>query len=164
MVDSSILITTLIGMLGVVIGAIISNYFNQKIAAKSARRGLIFNKKIEYFESIIETLRNNLRLYRNSLKEYKKTRKAKKILKKMKADRKKFDVKNSQIYLDTRTISKKIRQFVLNEKTIFKSFENLSKNKEDKEILIKIIKENIKNLEKISNSLVDYMRNEIEKS
>ena len=151
-------------MFGVVIGAIISNYFNQKIAAKSARRGLVFNKKIEYFEDITETLKNNLKLYRNSIKEYEKTRKAKKILEKLKAGRKKFDIKNSQIYLDTRSISKKIKQFVINENNIFKSFENVEKNNEDKEILIKLAKNSMKNLEKISNSLVDYMRAEIEKS
>ena len=164
MVDSSILITTLIGMLGVVVGAIISNYFNQRIAAKSARRGLVFNKKIEYFEGIIETIKNNLKLYRNSLKEYEKKRKTKKIIENMKKNRKKFEIKNSEIYLDTRIISRKIKQFVINENNIFKSFENIEKNNEDKETLVKLIKESIKNLERISNSLVDYMRAEIEKS
>lgn len=163
MVDSSILITTFIGMIGVVIGAIISNYFNQRIMSKSARRELVFKKKTEYFEGITETLKNNIILYKNSIKEYGKTGKIRKIPNTLKKNRKKFEMKNSEIYLDTGTISKKIRQFVTNENNIFKSFQNLP-SKEEEENLIRLIKQSIKNLEIISNSLILHMRKEIEKS
>jgi len=54
MVDvSSAFITTSIGMMGVVFGAILSNYVNSRVAMKNSRRDIIFKKKLEYFESIV---------------------------------------------------------------------------------------------------------------
>ena len=156
MVDSSILITTLIGMLGVVIGAIISNYFNQRIARQAARKEIIFRKRIEYFEKIVECIEKNTKLYESAIKELvKNTSKssASRILQKMKKERKKFDIMTSPLYLDTRPISKMIRHFVNIEKRIFLYFE--TNTEEDK---IKGLKENYKQLRRVGDRIIFELR------
>jgi hypothetical protein len=165
MVDvSSALTTTMIGMLGVVFGAILSNYVNSRIASKNSRREIIFRKKMDYFESIVQCIEKNTKLYLQSIREFEKNQNAKvahKIVKKLKSNRGKFDAKTSPIYLDTRLFSKDIKNFVNLEKTIFLAFENLSKSNSDKEYIIKSLKTNMNSLTQLGNKIISKMRLDI---
>lgn len=162
----SALTTTLIGMIGVVLGAIVSNYINSKIARKNSKQDILFNKRLEYFERIIQAIENNTKLYLYSLRTIeKKTNKniVETILKKMKKHRNHFDAKTSPLYVDTRLFAEKIKEFVSIEKVIFLSFENLLKNNEEKEQIIVNIRKNIKALTNVGNSLIFHMRENLAK-
>lgn len=153
---SSALTTTLIGMMGIVIGAIISNYFNQKIARQAARKEIMFRKRIEYFERIVESVEKNTKLYESAIKEFTKNSgksSKERILKRIKKERLKFDIMTSPLYLDTRPISKMIRNFVNIEKRIFLYFE--ANTDEDK---IKGLKENYKQLRIIGDKIIFELR------
>jgi 5-methylthioribose kinase len=95
---SSLVVSSLTGVFGVVIGAVISNYFNQKIARQSARKDVIFKKRIDYFEMILGCIEKNTELYKNAIKHITKYYNKKEIYKQLKIlknERKKFEVKNS---------------------------------------------------------------------
>ena len=162
MIDvSSALTTTVIGMLGVVLGAILSNYVNSRIAIKNSRREIIFRKKLEYYESVVQSVEKNTKLYIQTIREYEKKPNAKtasKIVKKLKLERNKFDAKTSPIYLDTRIFSKDIKQFVILEKMIFLAFENLSKPDPDIKQIMSSLKLTIKSLVKAGNKIICNMR------
>ena len=116
---SSAVLTTLIGMLGVVIGAIISNYFNNKIAAKSARRDMIFRKKTEYFEKTVECIEKNIKIYKNSAREAEKNAKKEeinRIIHKLRENRAKFDVMASRLYVNSENMAGKIKKKTSSEK------------------------------------------------
>ncbi len=158
---SSIFATTMIGMIGVVLGAIVSNYVNQRIALKSGRRDIIFKKKMSYFEGIVKCIEDNTKLYLNSIREIEKKTKRKivlKLLKKLKENRKKFNAETSPLYIDTRIFSKQIKSFVSTEKIIFAAFENLEKMPEERINILKSLKVNIKILIKKGNTLISEMR------
>jgi len=131
MVDiGSAILTTLTGLIGVVIGASISNYVNHKIARQAAKKDTLFKKKLEYFEKVINTLVKNTQMYKNAIKQLDKTNKKAEIieiLKSLKKNRQKFEVMTSPLYLDTRKISSQIKEFVGIEKTIFNEIEKISK-------------------------------------
>ncbi len=125
------LTTTLIGMFGVVVGAIISNYVNQKIAAQSARRDLLFKKKVEYFDRTVSCIEKNLKLYgawRKKLEVNTSSAVVDKAIKTLKKSRAKFDPLSSALYLDIEQFSRDIKQFVAFEKQIFVLFEELKKD------------------------------------
>ena len=160
---SSVVLSTFIGMFGVVIGAIISNYFNQKIARQSAIKDLIFKKRVEYFEKLLECAEKNIELYKNSIRELEKNSDKKsinKIISKMKKDRRKFEKMNSQLYLDIKKISAMIKSFVETEKSIFfnlEQFENFPyKKKKIYELNICLLK-----LEKITDGLIIILRKKL---
>ena len=94
MVDlSSALITTITGIMGVAVGASISNYVNQKIARQSAKKDIILKKKIEYFEKVVAVIGNNTQMYRKFIKKAEKIKSKKEvtsILGELKNNRKKF--------------------------------------------------------------------------
>lgn len=156
-----ILTTTLIGMMGVVLGAIVSNYINSKVAMNNSRRDIIFRKKLEYFERIIEAIEFNTKIYKYSLRIVEKKTDKKTIestIKKLKKERKHFEAKTSPLYLDTRLFAESIKSFVAIEKIIFMSFENLLKHSEEKEQTIESLRKNIKLLIHAGNSLIFQMR------
>ncbi len=162
MVDiSSALTTTLIGMSGVVLGAILSNYINSRIAMKNSRREIVFRKKLEYFEAIVQCIEKNTKLYLQSLREFEKNpdkKTALKIIKKLKTNRNRFDAKASPIYLDTRLFSINIKRFVNLEKIIFLAFESLTKPDSDKSLIVKSLKINMKTLVATGNQIIADMR------
>src|SRR3989344_7766059 len=146
---SSAVLTTLIGMLGVVIGAIISNYFNNKIAAKSARRDMIFRKKTEYFEKTVECIEKNIKIYKNSAREAEKNAKKEeinRIIHKLRENRAKFDVMASRLYVNSENMAGMIKKFVNIEKMIFLYFEKL-KEKEDEAEALRSIRNSLKELD-----------------
>jgi len=160
---SSVVLSTFIGMFGVIIGAVISNYFNQKIARQSAIKDLIFKKRVEYFEKLLECAGKNIELYKNSIRALEKNSDKKtldKIVSKMKKERRKFDKMNSPLYLDIRKISAKIRRFVDIEKSIFfdlERFENFS----DKDKKISDLNLCLVELKKITEELISILRKKL---
>jgi hypothetical protein len=158
--------TTLIGMMGVVMGAIVSNYFNTRLTLRNSRRDIIFKKKLEYFEGIIKCIENNTKLYLNSLREAEKKlnpETIQKIIKELKEKRRKFDANTSPLYIDTRILSQKIKTFVNIEKKIFYSFEKIIEPESNKNELVKSIKDDITILTKKGDELIFEMRTMLHK-
>ena len=162
---SSAVLTTMIGMLGVIVGAVISNYFNQRIVRKSARKDIIFKKKMEYFEKVVNCVEKNTELYSNYTKSIEKnTKNPKKVLDKVKRERQNFDIMTSPLYLDVKPISNRIKQFVNSEKKAFLYFERLKNSKgEEREEIIRGLKINQKELEIIGERIIQQLRNELSK-
>ena len=165
MVDfSSAIVTTFTGLIGVVIGAILSNYVNQKIARQAAKKDVVFKKKIEYFENIVRSVGTNIKLYRKSIKQLeaqKNKANIKKILKNLKQSRLKFEMLTSPLYMDPRRISIEIKKFVGVEKIIFKCFERMQAKEDSIEELTKNVKISFKRLQELGNSLTIFLRNEL---
>jgi len=161
---SSVILSTFVGMFGVVIGAIISNYFNQKIARQSAIKDLIFKKRVEYFEKVLDCIEKNIVLYKNSIRALEKNNEEKipkKILNKMKKERKKFEIMNSPLYMDIRPISEKIKNFVRIEKDIFSYFENLEIKKNYEKKFATILNSKLLELRKISDEIIYIFRKKL---
>jgi hypothetical protein len=57
----------IIGLIGVLIGALLSPYILTKLNAQHSRTGLIFQRKLEYFEKIVETMEKNRKMYTNAI-------------------------------------------------------------------------------------------------
>ena len=167
MVDlSSAVLTTLIGMLGIVVGAIISNYVNQKMAVRTTRRDIIFKKKAEYFEKTVECIEKNAKLYKNSIREAERNsdkQAVNKIIKKLKEERMKFDVMTSRLYIESNFLSNKIKKFTSIEKSIFILFEKL-KNENREEETMQSLKESLKILGFVGSEIISGMRNNLMRS
>jgi len=161
---SSLVVSSLTGVFGVVIGAVISNYFNQKIARQSSRKDIIFKKKIEYFENILNCIEKNIELYKNSIKMTEKDlnkKELEKIIANLKSGRKKFDVMTSPLYIDTSHISREILRFVSREKTIFVYFEKLRDNLIEKEDAARGLNLDLIELKKIGAAIVKILRKKL---
>ena len=163
---SSAVLTTFIGVLGVVVGAIISNYVNQKIAARTAKGDVIFKKKVEYFEKTVVCIEKNIKLYKNSIMEAERNpnkQAVNKIIRKLKEKRMKFDIMTSRLYINSNFLSDRIKKFAGIEKAIFILFENLE-DKSHKEETIPGLKENLKNLGFVGSEIISVMRNNLIRS
>ena len=158
MIDfSSVVVTTLTGMVGVIIGAIVSNYVNQRIAREATKKDIVLRKKIEYFEKIVDTLGHNTQMYRKFIKKAEKTvskKEAAEILAELKRGRKKFEIMAGPLYMDTRPVSVKIKQFTDIEKNIFSNFEKLSRPEYPKEDVIHGLKISFADIERAGNNLI----------
>lgn len=163
---SSAIITTFTGLIGVIIGATINNYFNHKIARQSAKKDIIFKKEIEYFEKIVVTIEKNIELYKKSLKKiqthYSK-KEAAEILKNLKKERTKFQVMTSPLYMDIRPITARIRQFVAIEKIIFSYFDKLNSCEQTQQELIIGLNLKIIDLQKVGNAIIFILREHLMK-
>lgn len=110
-------------------GAAISNYVNQMIAAKSARRDLLFKKKVEYFDRVVNVIEQNIKLYRTWQRKL-ETKASKKMIEQaittFKKKRAHFDIKTSALYVDVEAFSRDIKHFVGYEKHVFALVERLS--------------------------------------
>jgi hypothetical protein len=156
---SSALITTMTGMLGVIVGAVISNYLNQKIARQSAKKDVIFRKRIDYFENIVKCIDKNTQMYYKSIKDLEtnpKSENVNKILVSLKKNRKKFEIMTSPLYIDTRPISRMIKKFVGIEKNIFKYFKNSGKIDNDE--IMKGLKDNFRELKLTGTRIITQLR------
>lgn len=156
---SSAIMTTFIGMFGVVIGAIISNYVNQKIAAQSARRDLLFRKKVEYFDRTVSCVEKNIKLYnawRKKLEVAGSPATTDKAIKMLKKNRAKFDPMSSALYFDVERFSRDVRQFVAIEKQIFALFERL--RHERPEPIIDALRQSVHRLEQEGQNITAKMR------
>ncbi len=121
------IITILTGMIGVLCGAAAGSYFN----LKSARKDILFKRKLGYFEKLVQDIEKNLRLYKKvilSLSESSKIKEIKQSMAEIKQERKNFFVMASPLYFDVKKMTERITNFVNIEKSIFAAFENLEKN------------------------------------
>lgn len=158
---SSALITTLTGMVGVIIGATINNYFNHKIARQAAKKDIIFKKEIEYFERIVDTIEKNIELYKKSIKRLEKNYTKKditQVFENLKKDRKKFEIMTSPLYLDIRPISARIKNFVAIEKLIFAYLDKMRDSTYSKSELNIALNINLVELQKVGNAIILLLR------
>ncbi len=121
------IITILTGIVGVLCGAAAGSYFN----LKSARKDLLFKRKLEYFEKLVQDIEQNLRLYKRvilSLSESSKIKEIKQKFSEIKQERRNFLVMASPLYFDIKKITERITMFVAIEKSIFAILEDLRKN------------------------------------
>ncbi len=158
-------LTVTVTLLGILIGTLISPRIQHKIGTEYNRRGLIFQRKLTYFEGVIENIERNKRMYYNlirRLEESQKNSEIDKIIEELKKDRKTFFISSSSLYFNTKIISEKIIRFVSIEKDIFTRIDQLKKkNKEDKIKIIAHIKENLKSLNKRGEEVLYEMRHEL---
>jgi len=164
-VDATIL-TVVIGLLGLVLGTFLSPYLNRRINTQYSKIDLLFNKKFSYFEEIAVNIENNIKVYHkaiNKIAEKRDANLAKNLFKTIKTERKKFFIRGSPIYFNTRIISKKIKNFIDIEKNIFYDFENLTRGDKISDLLIKDLKIQLENLKNAGSEIIIESKKEIVK-
>jgi hypothetical protein len=162
---ASTLLTTLFGLTGVLVGSLIGPLINHRIAREYNKKGLIFNKKIEYFEKVLLAVEENKKMYHLAIKKIEAqqdSKKVKEIIEDFKKNRKHFFIMASPLYFNTRYLSDKIVRFVRVEKSIFDRFSALEKvNKKDLPRCIEQLNQNFSLLEKRGEEILIEMRKEL---
>jgi gas vesicle protein len=129
------------------------------------RKDLIFQRKLKYFEGVIETIEKNKKMYYNLISKAELSKKKSHIndiIEELKKERKKFFIMASPLYLNTKIFSEKIVHFVRIEKDIFNKISQLKEtNKEGKEQIIEQLKNNLKNLNKKSEEILYEMKKKL---
>jgi hypothetical protein len=159
-------LTAAIMLLGILVGTLITPKINQKVSAEHNRKDLIFKKKLEYFEKIAEVIESNKRMYHQiigKLECSKNNKENEKIIGELKQERKKFFIKSSPLYFDTRKLSEKIIYFVRVEKNIFQKVEQIKESKDGKEEIIEQLKDEVKKLNIKGNEILYEMKKELTK-
>jgi len=157
-------LTAGIMLLGILVGTLISPRIQNRIGIEYNRKGLIFQKKLEYFEDIIKTIEKNKKLYSNLIHKIESEKKINidKILEDLKKERKKFSVMASPLYFNTKSISEKIVHFVKIEKDIFNKISQLKETGEDeKDETIEQLKNNLKRLSKKGEEILYEIKKEL---
>jgi len=157
-------LTAVVMLLGILVGTLITPKINQKVNTEHNRKDLIFKKKLEYFEKIAEIIEENRRMYQQTVGKltYAKNKiEIKKIVEELKQTRKKFLMKSSPLYFDTRILSEKIMNFVRIEKNIFYEVEKIDNNQDE---VLENLKENVKRLNSKSNEIICEMKRELSKN
>jgi predicted esterase YcpF (UPF0227 family) len=164
---SSSLITTLSGMAGILIGASIGPVINNHLTAKYGKRDLLFKRKLDYFEKILDTIEKNTRLYKQEIRKLevsKDYKEIKKFSQRLKTERKNFLIMSSPLYFDVRNISERIIRFVKIEKDIFNRISPLDKlNEKEKGVLVEQLKRMLVILEKRGNEILFEMKKELKR-
>ena len=159
--------TALSGMIGVLIGASLGPVVNNHLLAKYGKRDLIFKRKLDYFEKILDTIEKNTRLYKQEIRKLessKDCKEIKKFVERLKVERKNFLVMSSPLYFDVKSISEKIISFVKIEKDIFNRISCLDKiSEKEKEVLIMQLKRMLIILEKRGSEILFEMKKELKK-
>ncbi|MCK9595623.1 hypothetical protein M0R19_00335 [Candidatus Pacearchaeota archaeon] len=115
-------ITAIIGIVGILLGTLIAPRVNHNLGARYNRKDLLFKRKLEYFEKIVDTIEKNKRMYNQTIGkiEFSKDKKEiKKVVEELKQSRKNFLIMASPLYFDVRALSERIVRFVRVEKEIF---------------------------------------------
>lgn len=164
MIDLLSNITAIIMLIGILVGALISPRISNRISAEHSRKDLIFRKKLEYFEKILEIIEKNIRLYKQTIKEMEflstNNKELKRLVIKLKENRKHFLIMSSPLYFDIKRISEKIIRFVRVEKEIFNRASLLEKSR-DKKIAIEELKKILEMLKRRGNDILIEMRKEL---
>jgi len=128
---------------------------------------LLFKRKLEYFEKIVDTIEKNKRIYHQAvgkIENSSNSKEIKEIVGELKKNRKNFLIMASPLYFDTQKLSEKIIRFVRVEKEIFNRVSSLeNKNKKDIPVLIEQIREIIGILNKRGNEIIFEMKKELSK-
>lgn len=158
-------LTALVMLLGILVGTLISPRIQHSIGKEYNQRDLIFRKKLEFFEKIVETIERNKKLYYNlihKIENLKKGSEINKILEELKENRKKFFIGSSPLYFNTKIFSEKIIHFVKIEKDIFNKISLLKEaDKEAKERIIKQLKNDFRSLNEKEMEILYEIRKEI---
>ncbi len=154
-------LTAAIMLLGILVGTLISPRINQQVNTQYNKKSLIFQKKLEYFEKITETIEQNKKLYSQitgKIESSKNNKEIEKIINELKKNRQNFMVMSSPLYFHTRELknfSEKITHFVRIEKQFFNELSEMKeKDKWKKEELIERFREGQKKLNKIGNDII----------
>jgi len=154
-------LTAAIMLLGILVGTLISPRISHQISTQYNKRSLIFQKKLEYFEKITETIEQNKKLYNQitgKVEASKNNKEIGKIIDELKKNRQNFLVMSSPLYFHTRELknfSQKITHFVRIEKQFFNELSEMKeKNKWKKDELIERFQEGQKRLNKIGNDII----------
>ncbi|VVB83132.1 Uncharacterised protein [uncultured archaeon] len=162
------LIPTLSGIAGVLIGASIGPLINHQLTTRYSKKDLIFKRKLDYFEKILDTIEKNSKLYKQQIRKLESSndsKEIKKVVEELKKERKNFLMMSSPLYFDVTKISRRIINFVKIEKDIFKRLSPLEKiNEKEKEVLIEQLKRMLMILEKRGNDILFEMKKELKKS
>ena len=155
-------ITVLTGLIGVLCGTSISSYFN----LKSARKDLIFKRKLEYFEKLARDLEENFRLYKKpalSITNKTKKSKIKQALEELRKNRKNFLIAASPLYFDVDKMTPRVTYFVNIEKNIFSLLEKLITEESalSKEKLILELQGSLPRLDRAKQLVILAMRQEL---
>jgi len=164
MFDLTSYITAVVMLLGIIVGTIISPRVNHQIGIEYGRRDLIFKKKLEYFEKMIDTIDKNKKMYNDSickLENIKNKKEVERVMEDIKKGRKNFSRMASPLYFDTRNLSEKVIHFVRIEKDIFNLMSELKDNLPQQEEIIEKLKGNWKKLYKQGNDILSEMKKEI---
>ena len=156
-------LTAVVGLVGVLLGALIGPFTNHQLGAKYNKKDLIFKRKLEYFERVIETIEKNRRMYYNSLcriETIKNNKEIEIIIEELKQNRKNFLVMASPLYFNTKNFSEKIKSFVDIEKDIFDKVSEIKDNKQKAKI-IEELKDNLEILNKKGDEIIFAMKREL---
>lgn len=160
-------ITAAIMLLGILVGTLISPKIQHRVGREYGKKDLLFKKKLEYFEKIIETIEKNKRMYHQTIcriEEAKNKKEMEKIIEESKKNRKNFLIMASPLYFDTRKFSEKIINFVRIEKNIFNQMDKLkTKNKTEQEKGIERLEEGLRLLNNKGKDILIEMRKELSK-
>jgi hypothetical protein len=164
---ASSLLTTLFGLIGVLVGSLIGPLINHRVAKQYDKKEMMFKKKLEYFEKILITVEENKRMYNLAIKKIESSSESKKvagIVNELKKERKNFFIMSSPLYFDTRSMSDKIVRFVRVEKSIFERISGLEKiNKKDMPVFIEQLKQNFNLLNKRGEEILSEMKLELKR-
>lgn len=160
-------LTAIVGLIGVLAGTVISPRVNHQIGARVSRQDLLFKRKLEYFEKIVETIEKNKRMYQAAIGKIEcieSNKEIKKVIEELKQNRKNFLIMASPLYFDTRRISETIIRFVRVEKEIFNRISALEdKEKKELPVLIESLKELLEILNRRGNGIILEMKRELSK-
>ena len=158
-------LTAGIMLLGILVGTLISPRIQHRVGMEHNRKDLMFQKKLKYFESVVETIEKNKKMYYNlifKIENSKTKSQMNKILEDLKRERKKFFIMASPLYFNTKIFSEKIIHFVRIEKDIFNDISRLKEaEKEMKEEIIGQLKDNLKRLNKKGEEILYEMKKEL---
>jgi 2-hydroxy-3-keto-5-methylthiopentenyl-1-phosphate phosphatase len=163
MIDLLSNLTAIIMLIGILVGALISPRVSHKIGTEHSRKDLIFRKKLEYFEHLLEAIETNIRLYKQTIKKIEiseSDKELRKLVAELKENRKHFLIMSSPLYFDIRKISEKIIRFVRVEKEIFNRASLIEKSK-DRKIALEELKKILILLNKRGNDILLEMRKEL---
>lgn len=167
MTELSSIIPTISGIVGVLIGASIGPLINHQLTTRYSKKDLIFKRKLDYFEKILDTIEKNTRLYKQQVRKLevsKDSKEIKKIVEELKKERKNFLMMSSPLYFDVTKISRKIIHFVKIEKDIFNRLSSLEKtNEREKEVLVEQLKRMLMILERRGSEILFEMKKELKK-
>jgi len=152
------ILTAIMGLIGVLLGALIGPFTNHQLGIRYNKRDLLFKRKLEYFEKVVETMEKNKRMYQNVILRLEDSdiKQKKQILEELKQNRINFFIMASPLYFNTQKFSDKIIDFVDIEKDIFESISNIKKAEE-----INNLKRKLEDLNRKTYEIILEMKKEL---
>lgn len=158
-------LTAMVGLVGIILGALMGPLMNHRIGLRYSRRDLIFKRKLEYFEKIVETIEKNKKIYNNSISKIESSKTNSQInliINELKQNRQNFFVMASPLYFNVKIFSDRIIEFVAIEKDILDKISEIKDNK-NKDKKIQEIKKDLEALNRKSQEIIIDMKRELAK-